>query len=273
MNERAYRRQWLRLKDKYEKRGARIFRRAVRRNALQIPFDKLTPNTYKAYIVGYITDEPIKDAYRDVYTQIGLSHGRRMGADLNEEIRKEKDFTYQSFRELLMAFIQEFILNEAGEKIISVRTGLANYIIEYIGKSLEENKSWNQIVSALERHIRSRGFFRWQIERIVRTETTAAANYGTIYAGGTAGVVYDKVWISSNDARTRRRPDDKFDHVQVNGQKVPKDGFFNVQGDLIRFPGDPKGNPANTINCRCSVVLSPRRGPDGRVIRTAPPPP
>lgn len=267
MNRRATRRQWLRLKDKYELRAARIFRRHIKTAALRIPFDKLTPTTFRAYVAFYIEESAIKNAYLDTYLQIGLAHGRRVGNGLNAEIVKEKNFSFGSFESVFVQFIQNWLLSSGGKRIISVQQSVADYIIEFIAKSLDDGLDIKTIARELEKHIRSRGFYRWQIERIVRTETTAAANMAASIAGKESGLVLVKEWISSNDARTRQREKgDQFDHLDMDGIRVDEDGFFNVQGDMIKFPGDPDGQPGNIINCRCSVATIPKRDANGRLV-------
>ena len=43
------------------------------------------------------------------------------------------------------------------------------------------------------------GMYRSQIERIVRTETGAAANYASWIAMEDADLVIDKIWLSADD--------------------------------------------------------------------------
>ena len=78
----------------------------------------------------------------------------------------------------------------------------------------------------------------------------------------------DKVWVSSIDNRTRRRPEDEFDHVEMNGVRVPLSEPFIVGGEEMMFPGDPKGSAGNTINCRCTVAQVVRRDSLGNIIFT-----
>jgi hypothetical protein len=35
---------------------------------------------------------------------------------------------------------------------------------------------------------------------------------------------------------------------------VPIDGFFDVGGEQLQFPGDPAGAPENVINCHCVSI-------------------
>jgi len=114
--------------------------------------------------------------------------------------------------------------------------------------------------------IKSRNFYRWQALRIARTETTAASNYAATVSSSVSGVLMDKVWISALDERTRQG---KFNHLEMNQKRVPLDKPFNVSGEKLMFPGDPKGSGGNVINCRCSVAQVVRRDADGNIMRIA----
>jgi hypothetical protein len=76
----------------------------------------------------------------------------------------------------------------------------------------------------------------------------------------------DKVWISALDERTRQG---KFNHLEMNQKRVPLDKPFNVSGEKLMFPGDPKGSAGNVVNCRCSVAQVVRRDADGNIMRVA----
>ena len=228
--------------------------------------------TYPALIQFNISEEDIENAYVDFYTTIGLRHGKRVGASINRQMKRfEIDFFDIEFRRA----VRQWLIQNAGTRIITVRAGLVDYLIEFIGKKVEEGFTMDQIAGLVRRHILSRDFYRWQIERIVRTETTAAANYGAIKAGDVSGVLMVKEWVSSNDARTRQHEKgDRFDHIDMDGMRVAKQDDFSVPDSLggipdnIAFPGDPKGQAANVINCRCTVGMVPQRDDNGDLIFT-----
>jgi hypothetical protein len=47
---------------------------------------------------------------------------------------------------------------------------------------------------------------------------------------------------------------------------VNQDGSFNVGGEQLQFPGDPKGSPENTISCRCFSEIVAMRDGNGRLM-------
>lgn len=266
MDRRKFRSEWLRLHGKYEKIGKTIFKKGIRKALFRIDYDKLETWNYEALLKFNIESETFFNTFLDFYATIGILHGKRVGNAINEEIRK--DFNPETFEGNYREFIRRWLIENAGFKIVSVREELIDYVIKFIGNNISQGTDIRTISRLLQKHILSRGFYRWQIERIVRTETTAAANYGAIQAGESSGVIWEKEWISSKDRRTRRRPEDQFDHYEMDGVKVPKEGLFNVNGDLIQYPGDPEGRPGNVINCRCSVAVVAKRDANGRIIYT-----
>ena len=64
-------------------------------------------------------------------------------------------------------------------------------------------------------------------------------------AGGRLGITALRPYI---DDRTRES------HIDMNGQNVIMDGEFT---NHLQFPGDPAGEPAEVINCRCTIGYVP----------------
>lgn len=89
----------------------------------------------------------------------------------------------------------------------------------------------------------------WQTRAtlIARTEATGGANFGA-WQALTAEGVETKVWLATNDQRTR------LSHRSAEGQEVKLDGMFQVGGSLLRFPGDPLGPVTEIANCRCTMI-------------------
>lgn len=280
MNRNKYRQEWLRLHARYEREGRRMFRKALREAAMRIPFDNLDPFHYPLSIDFNITHDAIAEAYRAFYEKVGLSHGKRVGKGINKQL---KNFDPVGFEPVLKDEVANLVRNELGKNITSVRSGLVNYLIKFFAEKVEEGMAVADIVREIQKHILSRGFYRWQIERIVRTETTTAANLGSVTAGSRTGIILEKEWISGLDARTRALSrGDRFDHLAMDGDRTDQYGVFEVPGkdgpEFMRFPGDqggkiagmpdiPQPSPGNVINCRCAVALVPKRDENGRLVR------
>lgn len=86
---------------------------------------------------------------------------------------------------------------------------------------------------------------------ITRTEVQSAVNHGTFDGMRSMPDGYRpayKSWVCTLDRRTRDA------HFAADGQTVPLEGTFTVNGEELAFPGDPVGSAENVINCRCRVV-------------------
>ena len=84
---------------------------------------------------------------------------------------------------------------------------------------------------------------------IARTETHKAANTTQYtkaeWAAQESGLKVEVEWIATNDGRVRDN------HRHADGQKRPIGQPFNVGGEAMRYPSDPRASAKNTINCRC----------------------
>ena len=263
---RQYRKQWLRWHRGYERKAAVIFQRTFKDIAKNIPFDRMSIGTYKAYLITYVNKEMIFDSYVKVYEEIGTKHGKRVGRQINKQIN-QKDFTVDRFLNEFKINLIKFLLDNQKERLSNVRQSYIQYITHIIAKGVEDGKTLSIIATDMEKLIKSRNFYRWQALRIARTETTAASNYAATISSSVSGVLMDKVWVSALDARTRQEPDSKFDHYHMNQVKMPLEQHFNVSGEELMFPGDPKGSAGNVVNCRCSVAQVVRRDKEGNIIR------
>ncbi len=68
--------------------------------------------------------------------------------------------------------------------------------------------------------------------------------------------VTEKGWLTRRDARVRRPPTSRFDHVAADGQRVPTPEPFVISGERLMHAGDFSlgASGGNTIRCRCSSL-------------------
>lgn len=85
-------------------------------------------------------------------------------------------------------------------------------------------------------------------KRTARTAVTGAQNAGrmqTFREAEKAGIRMMKVWIATNDSRTRDT------HRALDGDTIPVDEEFD---NGLMYPGDTStGDPAEYMNCRCTL--------------------
>lgn len=83
--------------------------------------------------------------------------------------------------------------------------------------------------------------------RNARTMITASQNSGRIAGFRQAesdGVIMKKVWIATEDSRTRDS------HIAINGEMQDNNKTFS---NGLMFPGDWRGRPEEVYNCRCTL--------------------
>lgn len=98
------------------------------------------------------------------------------------------------------------------------------------------------------------------VDRITMWVGTFTVNNATYHAAA-AGGYRQKQWVSMLDDAVRDT------HRAVSGQIVAIGETFNVGGSKLHYPGEPVGDPANWINCRCLL----RRTGNARVFDMAAP--
>ena len=88
--------------------------------------------------------------------------------------------------------------------------------------------------------------------RRIINRTHQAASFANQSIAESFNLPMKKRWISTNDNRTRNH------HRNMNGVTVDLDEDFKVEykGQIypMQHAGDPRGGPANIINCRCVIL-------------------
>jgi hypothetical protein len=97
------------------------------------------------------------------------------------------------------------------------------------------------------------GYSQYQAERFIRTETTAISNKAILESASTVFPKdqLQKEWSTSLDGRERDS------HARADGQTVPFNQPFIVQGEELKEPGDRNGSASNIVNCRCAAIPVP----------------
>ena len=263
----GYRRKYLKWYASYELLAFRTLHKVFRDWGKSIDFTMMNERNYEQVIANSVDIEQLVEAYKKIYGYIGVLHGKRTGRLL---IRSLKLFSAGDFENSYINDIIQWVHNEGGRNIEGVAKTYKADINRIIASGLEEGKGIEEITKELKNFINKRTFYRWQAQRIARTETTSASNMGAVKAGNIAGVVMDKIWLSANDPRTRRLPQDTYDHLHMNEVRIRATEKFMVRSkwgvEEMDYPGDTEGSAGNVINCRCAVAMIAARDKDGNLI-------
>ncbi len=88
---------------------------------------------------------------------------------------------------------------------------------------------------------------------VAQSQTTTILNAATAEAARIAqrdyGFEIEQRWVATLDAVTRDA------HIIADGQTRALGETFDVGGEQLRRPGDPRGSIENTINCRCRLFV------------------
>ena len=147
-------------------------------------------------------------------------------------------------------------------------------IRRYLIQSAEQNLTLPESIALL----RNAGITDYRAELIARTETGRAANIGSMVGATSTGLVTIKEWIAAKDNRTRRIPRDQFDHLNMDGTKIPMDATFKLQNkkggfDLMLHPCDSSGSAGDVCNCRCTLGYEAQRDKNGKLLKLQDNPP
>jgi len=98
--------------------------------------------------------------------------------------------------------------------------------------------------------------------RLAEWITTAAVNAATVFATKADPEDLAKEWIAMHDDKVRAT------HKEADGQVVPAGDKFHVDGVKMDYPGQPVGDPALWINCRCVARPAKLNAAQGGTVTT-----
>lgn len=148
--------------------------------------------------------------------------------------------------------IENYMLRHAVDRVSNIADNTKKTISKKILEGIMAGES-NAVIAKALREIK--GINKRRAKIIARTETHRALNTANQEISNRyqalTGEQHYKVWISSQDERTRTGI---FDHAKPHKQIVKSNESFRVSGENLRHPGDPQGSAGNVINCRCTVI-------------------
>lgn len=198
-----------------------------------------------------------------IYRRAGLTGAKITFDELKMQVVEKKAF---GRNEQWIADVIDYLKLHLLGFVQDITETMRQDIIRALEKGIEEGMSIDQIVKQLQ----ADGLIRSRARVIARTEINRATNVGHAVAAESLPYEVDKKWSAASDHRTRHS------HRQINNHRVGETDTFKVaiyKGDKptgtfdqMLYPGDATASAANTINCRCRVVMIPKRDAAGRLI-------
>ena len=138
------------------------------------------------------------------------------------------------------------------EKTLKVKTVVAD-LHSQLKTAIADEVRQGSPIDVVTRAIRERfdGLADYQAKRIAQTEVVGAMNVANFSAIKEAGIDQQE-WVATLDDRVRDS------HVECMMQGPVPVGEQFVNG--LRYPGDPGGEPAEVINCRCTIIAAKGEG-------------
>ena len=145
---------------------------------------------------------------------------------------------------LIRDFVNTFALNQS-KTIAATSRGIVREAI--VDASVEG--AGEAVVAKAIRKSLGGSVGRFRSLTIARTEThTASQKAGLSVVDSLQTPELVKVWVSVEDDETR------ISHIEADGEKEDMNAPFQIGGSSLQFPGDPSGEAAEVINCRCVLV-------------------
>jgi hypothetical protein len=190
--------------------------------------------------------------YEDYYEDTGLHFANWYFRNYKKFVKKQSADQYQN------QWRQSFATYGAAvaKTNVTLVQGTALKTLIALTTKLSRDPEFMAVGAAEQARILRRqfdGYSRYQAERFIRTETTAISNKAILESATTIFPKdqLQKEWSTALDGRERAS------HRAADGQTVPYDQPFIVQGQKLMEPGDRRGSASNVINCRCAAIPVP----------------
>jgi len=172
------------------------------------------------------TIEALEAAMELMYTDAALSTANALGSEASPLLMERVIATMRGRLDVLAKQVTETTYRTISEEILK--------------PGVEEGEGIPKLAARIKDRFTDLKTYR--AETIARTETLGGTSEASFLAARESGVVTDKTWVAANDLRVRDS------HKEMDNETVPMDATFS---NGLMFPGDPRGTPDQTINCRC----------------------
>jgi len=182
----------------------------------------------------FFKEDTLIKMYSEMYAKVGLQFARWYSKNFDKFISKSVNLKdYESIWQANFAFIGSQV---GGQRVSGVSGTAKQTIISVIQKLMKDPEFQIQGERVKARILKSQftQYSTYQARRVVRTESTNAANYATFVSAQDIfpGQDMQKMWMAGRDARVR--PAHQAAHRQVVDYNKP----FIVGGEQLKWPGD-----------------------------------
>jgi uncharacterized protein with gpF-like domain len=210
-----------------------------------------------------LNSQPLTKVIRSLYFDAGTTFGHKVLVSIKRQ-KEQKARMPIGFNERMQQLIEQYY----GVDFLNISEGITDttrdLLVKVLTDAQRQGLGFDDTIKLLEDTELSKSRSRL----IARTETVTAANSGAHLSAKESGIVVNKVWIATQDDRTRH------DHYNVSTEAISIDEPFIVGAYEMLHPGirkQPNGlavPPKEICNCRCVEAFEAVRDASGRVLTT-----
>lgn len=218
------------------------------------------PKSAQGTIPGIIINAPMGKAVKDLYRTSAKYAAEKYHADIakyffGRQFNEMKAGSFGSdpnFIDAVIEYLDKFLLNK-------VVLPISKTTIAEIERVLQEAVANGWGVERTVAELDAPRLAASRARTIIRTETVRSVNVTQMAAADNELYEMEKEWIAIEDDRTRP----SHSHAGVDGEQKPL--YEKYSNDLL-FPGDPNGDAAEVINCRCTQAYFGKRDKNNNLV-------
>lgn len=249
---RKFERQYIRVRNRIEKKGARMAQAAIAAQYRQF-LDRAKELPVSMWDNIQIKEEQIQKFFNEFYP-MSATLGQMTRKHLAPKKSVEDDLYLAVFQRRMQQLVSTSVYAERIKTITNttserINTVLADLLLDAETGGWGIDKTRAELVSRIGQSIR--GNVRARAQGIAQTEMISASNQASTYAAESTGLEYRKFWSTSH------LPGIRPTHIACEQESIQKEGLrpdqrFEANGLL--YPGDPAGGPEEVCNCRCTIL-------------------
>jgi HK97 family phage portal protein len=193
-------------------------------------YEKEAKAVIKAVEAGSSPDKAIKGLKKEWTDSL-----TQLTENIVEHFGKEPSKAFPTFSRL----VQEWIKAHAADSVTSILDTNLEDVKAVIAQGTVDKLTVSQIAKSLRQFYDDRSTYKAM--RVARTEVAQSAGFAQNESAKESGMTKHS-WLSSRDDRVRDA------HASIDGEEQP---IGEPYSNGLLFPGDPSGDPGETIMCRC----------------------
>jgi hypothetical protein len=250
-NTRKFEREYIKVRDRIEKKGVNMAQVAIIAQYKQFLNDakSLKPSEWDKI---EIKSDPIKKFFEAFYPM-----SAPLGLMTKKYLSEQKASDDNIFLSLYQMFMQKLVSTKVYSDRIKSITNTTSDRINTVLRDLmttAELEGWP--IDKIRRGLIERigdsitGNIRARAQGIAQTEMISASNQASSYAAESTGLEYRKYWSTSH------LKDVRLSHIQAEQESISREGLKPNEtfSNGLLYPGDPNGDAEDVINCRCTIL-------------------